>query len=109
MKKENIKKGTFFIISTNTTDIFQIKEILENTAIINIVLSSLVVEFSIKFLIERCVEAHWIDGIRLWDKYKKQEHSVDELFNTLESFFGTDRDSELSKLMAYKFMNIHDF
>lgn len=109
MKKENIKKDTFFIINTNTTDVFQIKEVLENTAIINIVLSPLVVEFSIKFLIENCVEAHWTNGIRLWDKYKKQEHSVDEIFDTLESFFGTDRDSELSKLMAYKFMDIHNF
>lgn len=109
MKKENIKKGTFFTINTNTEYIFQIKEILENTAIIKVVLSPLVVEFSIEFLIKDCTEVHWTDGIRLWDKYKKQKHTIDELFDTLEDFFGTNRDSELSKLMAYKFMNIHNF
>lgn len=109
MKKENIKKGAFFVIDANTKDVFQITDIKYNTAVVNKVLSSSILTFPVEFLIEACTELHWKDGIRLWDKYKKLHPEANEVLNDLENCFGLDRDGELSKFMSYTFLEINDF
>ena len=51
---------------------------------------------------------HWTEGINKWDEYKNT-HTKEEIISDMEDFFGTDRDGELSKLMAYVYYDVTSF
>lgn len=51
---------------------------------------------------------HWSEAINKWEEYKNT-HTKEEIITDMETFFSLDRDSEITKLMAYVYYGIDSF